>query len=90
VYSPLVEVFSIDEAWLDVTHSLSTFGTAERIAYLLKARIKESFGITCSIGIAPNKLLAKLASDMQKLDGLTQIKPEDVGRILERMPIKEL
>ena len=89
-YTPLVEVFSIDEAWLDVTHSLSIFGTAERIAYLLKARIKESFGITCSIGIAPNKLLAKLASDMQKPDGLTVIKPEDVGRILERMPIKEL
>ncbi len=89
-YTPLVEVFSIDEAWLDVTHSLSIFGTAERIAYLLKARIKESFGITCSVGIAPNKLLAKLASDMQKPDGLTIIKPEDVTRILERMPIKEL
>jgi DNA polymerase-4 len=67
-YTPLVEVFSIDEAWLDVTHSLSIFGTPERIAYLLKARIKESFGITCSIGIAPNKLLAKLASDMEKPD----------------------
>jgi len=89
-YTPLVEVFSIDEAWLDVTHSLSIFGTPERIAYVLKARIKESFGITCSIGIAPNKLLAKLASDMQKPDGLTTIKPEDVSRVLERMPIKEL
>ena len=64
--------------------------TPERIAYLLKARIKESFGITCSIGIAPNKLLAKLASDMQKPDGLTIIKLEDVSRILERMPIDEL
>jgi DNA polymerase-4 len=89
-YTPLVEVFSIDEAWLDVTHSLSIFGTPERIAYLLKARIKESFGINCSVGIAPNKLLAKLASDMQKPDGLTVIKPEDVSRVLERMPIKEL
>lgn len=67
-YTPLVEVFSIDEAWLYLTHSLSIFGTPERIAYLLKARIKESFGITCSIGIAPNKLLAKLASDMEKPD----------------------
>lgn len=89
-YTPLVEPFSIDEAWLDVTHSLSIFGTSERIAYLLKARIKESFGITCSIGIAPNKLLAKLASDMQKPDGLTIIRPEDVSRVLERMPINEL
>ena len=89
-YTPQVEVFSIDEAWLDVTHSLSIFGSPERIAYLLKARIKESFGITCSIGIAPNKLLAKLASDLHKPDGLTTIKPEDVSRTLERMPIKEL
>lgn len=89
-YTPLVEVFSIDEAWLDVTHSLSIFGTPERIAYLLKARILESFGLRCSIGIAPNKLLAKLASDMKKPDGLTVIKPEDVTRVLEGLPIQEL
>src|ERR1039457_6580312 len=68
-YTPEVEVFSIDEAWLDVTHSISLFNSPERIAYLIKARIKHRFGITCSIGIAPNKLLAKLASDMQKPDG---------------------
>jgi len=89
-YTPEVEVFSIDEAWLDVTHSLGIFGTPERIAYLLKARIKESFGITCSVGIAPNKLLAKLASDMFKPDGLTVIRPEDVSRVLERLPVGEL
>jgi DNA polymerase-4 len=89
-YTPDVEVFSIDEAWLDVTHSLSIFGTAERIAHLLKARILESFGLKCSIGIAPNKLLAKLASDMKKPDGLTVILPEDVSRIMERLPIQEL
>ncbi len=89
-YTPEVEAFSIDESWLDVTHSLGIFGSAVTIAYLIKARIRHSFGITCSIGIAPNKLLAKLASDMQKPDGLTIIAPEDVARILERMPIKEL
>ena len=89
-YTPEVEAFSIDESWLDVTHSLSIFGSAVNIAYQIKARIRDSFGITCSIGIAPNKLLAKLASDMQKPDGLTVIEPEDVARILERLPIKEL
>lgn len=89
-FTPEVEAFSIDESWLDVTHSLSIFGSAVNIAYQIKARIRHSFGITCSIGIAPNKLLAKLASDMQKPDGLTVIEPEDVPRILERMPIKEL
>jgi DNA polymerase-4 len=89
-YTPEVEAFSIDESWLDVTHSLSIFGTAETIAYQIKARIRHSFGITCSIGIAPNKLLAKLASDMQKPDGLTIIAPDNVSRVLELMPIKEL
>lgn len=89
-YTPLVEVFSIDEAFLDISASLSIFGTPERIAYLLKARILHSFGLKCSIGIAPNKLLAKLASDMQKPDGLTIIAPDDVLQVLERMPINEL
>ena len=89
-YTPEVEAFSIDESWLDVTHSLGIFGSAVTIANLIKARIRHGFGITCSIGIAPNKLLAKLASDMQKPDGLTVILPEDVSRVLERMPIKEL
>lgn len=51
-YTPLVEVFSIDEAFLDVTASLNLFGSAERIAYLLKARIRHEFGLTCSVGIA--------------------------------------
>jgi DNA polymerase-4 len=90
VYTPEVEAFSIDESWLDVTHSLSIFASAENIAYLIKARIKHLFGITCSIGIAPNKLLAKLASDMHKPDGLTIIEPCNVTRILEHMPINEL
>ena len=89
-YTPEVEAFSIDESWLDVTHSLSIFGTAENIAYLIKARLKHQFDITVSIGIAPNKLLAKLASDMMKPDGLTVITPENVARTLERMPIQEL
>lgn len=89
-YTPLVEVFSIDEAFLDVTGSIKLFGSAETIAYQLKARIRHEFGLTCSIGIAPNKLLAKLASDMQKPDGLTIIPPNRVTEILERLPVKEL
>lgn len=89
-YTPEVEPFSIDESWLDVTHSLSIFGSAVTIAHLIKARILHSFGLRCSIGIAPNKLLAKLASDMQKPDGLTIIEPENVSRVLERLPVGEL
>ncbi len=89
-YTPLVEPFSIDEAFMDVTYSLKLFGSAETIAYQLKASIKHSFGITCSVGIAPNKLLAKLASDMQKPDGLTVITPDRVRDVLEQMPVGEL
>jgi DNA polymerase-4 len=89
-YTPEVEAFSIDESWLDVTHSLSIFGSAITIVHLIKARILHSFGLRCSVGIAPNKLLAKLGSDQIKPDGLFIINPEDVSRILERMPIQEL
>jgi len=89
-YTPLVEVFSIDEAFLDVTGSLSLFGSAERITALLKERIRREFGLTCSVGIAPNKLLAKLASDMQKPDGLTIIPPDRIAEVLEHLPVNEL
>jgi DNA polymerase-4 len=89
-FTPLVEVFSIDEAFLDVTGSLGLFGAPERIAFLLKAQIRHRFGITCSIGIAPNKLLAKLASEMKKPDGLTVIRPDEVARVLDTIPAKDL
>jgi DNA polymerase-4 len=89
-FTPLVEVFSIDEAFLDVTGSMGLFGTPERIAFLLKAQIRHHFGITCSIGIAPNKLLAKLASEMKKPDGLTVIRPDEVPRALETIPARDL
>jgi len=89
-YSPLVEVFSIDESFLDVTSCLRLFGSAERISWLIKARIRHRYGITCSVGIAPNKILAKLASEMHKPDGLTIIPPERVGEVLEELPVGEL
>ncbi len=89
-YTPLIEVFSIDEAFLDVTGALAIFGSVQRIACLIKARIHHSFGLTCSIGIAPNKLLAKLASEMQKPDGLTVIPAGEVSRIMAQLPVGEL
>ncbi|MBJ6726204.1 DNA polymerase IV [Geomonas sp. Red875] len=89
-FTPQVEVFSIDEAFLDVTGSRALFGPPEEIARQIKQRIRERFGLTCSVGVAPNKLLAKLASDMQKPDGLTVIRPEEVATVLERVPIKDL
>jgi DNA polymerase IV len=89
-YTPLVEVFSIDEAFLDVTGSTRLFGSGTHIAKLIKADIKAELGITCSVGVAPNKLLAKLASDMQKPDGLTVIEPERVPQVMEHLPVGEL
>jgi DNA polymerase-4 len=89
-YSPVCEVYSIDEAWLDVTHSLSIFGSAENIAYKLKARIYHNFGLRCSIGIAPNKMLAKVAADIIKPDGMVIIKPEEVKQFMEHLPIQDL
>lgn len=89
-YTPLVETFSIDEAFLDITYSQALYGSAETIALQLKARIKYELGLTCSIGIAPNKLLAKLASDMQKPDGLTIISPDKVKETLENIPVGDL
>lgn len=89
-FTPLVEMFSIDEAFLDVTGCDALFGDPVRIAIRIKERVWNEAGLTCSIGIGPNKLLAKLGSDMQKPDGLVLISPEDVADVLENLPVKEL
>ena len=102
-YTPLVEIFSIDEAFLDVTethprfartrHPHSTHGSlsgVEPLAQRIKGRIRKRFGLTCSIGIGPNKLIAKLASDLEKPDGLVWIRREDIRPLFERLPITAL
>jgi DNA polymerase-4 len=86
----VVELFSIDEAFLDVTGCEALFGDPVRMAVLIKERIWEEMALTCSIGIGPNKLLAKLGSDMQKPDGLVLIMPEDVADVLENLPVSDL
>lgn len=89
-YSPLVEVFSVDEAFLDVSGSLNFFGSVERISYLIKSRINARLGLTCSVGVAPNKLLAKLASGMKKPDGLIFIKRDNIADLMSDLSIGEL
>jgi DNA polymerase-4 len=89
-FTPLVELFSIDEAFLDVGGCEALFGDPLRIAVLIKERVWEEMGLTCSIGVAPNKLLAKLGSDLQKPDGLVLISPGDVAEVLERLPVQQL
>jgi len=89
-FTPLVEMFSIDEAFLDVTGCEALFGDPVRIAIRIKERVWSETGLTCSIGIGPNKLLAKLGSDMQKPDGLVLISSDDIQAVLEDLPVKEL
>jgi len=89
-FSPQVEQVSIDEAYLDLTGTERYEGSPNRAAQELKRRILELTALTCSVGIAPNRFLAKIASDMDKPDGLTHIRPEDVESILRHLPIRKV
>ncbi len=89
-YTPLVEPMSVDEAFLDVTGSDRLLGDAVTIAKDIRQRIKGELGLTASVGVSFNKFLAKLASDMDKPDGLTVIMPDDVPRVLPPLPIERM
>jgi DNA polymerase-4 len=89
-FSPVVEPLSIDEAFLDLAGTERALGRPEDVARRLKDRIKSDLQLTASVGLAPNKYLAKLASDMNKPDGLTIIRPEDIDRMLPPLPITRL
>ncbi|MCJ7747705.1 MAG: DNA polymerase IV [Desulfobacterales bacterium] len=86
-FTPIIEDVGIDEAFLDIS---SIDKPSEEIAKKIKRRIKDETDLTCSIGIAPNKLLAKMASDMQKPDGFTTIKDEDVESHIWPLPARKL
>jgi DNA polymerase-4 len=89
-FTPLVEGLSLDEAFLDVTASRSLHGDAVTIARQIKQRIREQTGLAASVGVAANKLVAKIASDLEKPDGLTVVTPERVNLVLDPLPVKRL
>lgn len=89
-YTPMVEQVSVDEAFLDVSGCEELFGDAEQIGRLIMKRIEDELGLTASVGIAPNKFLAKLASDLQKPRGFVVIRPETIREILDPLPVKKL
>jgi DNA polymerase-4 len=89
-FTPLVEVASIDEAYLDITQSLLLFQSPLHIATSIKNQIREHEQLTCSIGIAPNKLLGKLGSRLKKPDGLVVIPEENVEEVLKDLPVSKL
>ena len=78
-FSPLVEQASVDEAYLDGTGLERLFGPVEELGRRIKARVREATGLNCSVGAAPVRFLAKIASDLDKPDGLSVIRPEAVA-----------
>ena len=86
-FSPLVEQASVDEAYMDVTGTRTLFGPPLELARALQARVREATGLSSSIGIAPVKFLAKIASDFRKPGGITVIEPEDVAAFLKDLPV---
>lgn len=89
-FTPLIEPVSIDEAFLDLSDVAADFGEAERLAHAIKEAIKTRLQLTASMGVAPNKFLAKIASDLQKPDGLTVVRPQDVDNLLLQLPLERL
>ncbi|MCL4553299.1 MAG: DNA polymerase IV [Candidatus Marsarchaeota archaeon] len=86
-FTDLLEISSIDECYMDMTRTSARFGGPMEAGRLLKEKIREAEGLTCTIGIAPNKLLAKLAAGLKKPDGLSWITSSDVCRLFETLPL---
>src|SRR3989344_4965479 len=91
-YTPVMEIFSMDEAFLDVTDTQQYFGGAVAIAQHIKADLRAEVGdwVRCSIGIASGKILAKLASELKKPDGLVVLEDKDIARTLAKVPLTDL
>ena len=90
IHTDLIEPLSLDEAYLDVTENKTGLPTATLVARTIRAQIREEVQLTASAGVAPNKFLAKLASDWRKPDGLFVIQPEEVNAFLLPLPIGRL
>lgn len=88
-YTPLVQPLSLDEAFLDLTEAAEIFGSATAIAREIKRRILEETGLTASAGVSVNKFVAKVASAMNKPDGLTVVRPDQIERFVARLPIED-
>ncbi|WP_404376870.1 DNA polymerase IV [Vreelandella aquamarina] len=86
----LIEPLSLDEAFLDVSGVTLHHGSATRMAEAIRQRVKEEVGITVSAGVAPNKFLAKIASDWRKPDGLCVITPDDIDAFVQQLPVKKI
>jgi DNA polymerase-4 len=87
-YTDKIEPLSLDEAYLDVTNHPTMFAT--KIAQEIRHAVASELGLTCSAGVGPNKLIAKIASDMNKPNGLTVVQPHQVREFMEAMPLRKI
>ncbi|MBL8829181.1 MAG: DNA polymerase IV [Planctomycetaceae bacterium] len=89
-YTPLVEPLSLDEAFLDASGSEALFGSSAEIGRQIKRRIRTELNLVASVGVAPNKFLAKIASDLRKPDGFVVVEPDQVQAFLDPLPVGRL
>jgi DNA polymerase-4 len=86
-HTDIIEPLSLDEAYLDVTANKTDLSTATKVAIAIRQQIREELSLTASAGVAPNKFLAKIASDWRKPDGLFVIQPKDIDTFLPPLPV---
>ncbi len=89
-HTPIVQPASLDEAYLDVSDHLEPWGSATAVAREIRRRVKDERGLTVSVGVGPNRLIAKIASDFDKPDGLTVVKPHRVRAFLDPLPVRRI
>jgi DNA polymerase-4 len=89
-YTPTIEPLALDEAFLDITSSRRLWGEAQSIGRRIKAEIKHELDLTASVGIAPNKFIAKLASDLDKPDGLVIVEADGIQQLLDPLPVSRI
>ena len=89
-YTPVIQTLSLDEAFLDVSEHLGEFGSATAIAVDIRRRVREERRLTVSVGVGPNKLVAKIASDVDKPNGLTVVRPSEAEAFLAPLPVRRL
>jgi DNA polymerase-4 len=89
-FTPMVDILSVDEAFLDISDLPLGPGEQELLGRKVKDKVRKATGLTCSVGIAPGRLLAKLASTLDKPDGLTVIRADGISEVLEKLPVGKL
>ena len=89
-FSPLVEMVSIDEAYIDISGCEQILGSPRKIASTIKKKVQKETELTCSVGVAPVRFLAKIASDLDKPDGLTLVLPDQVDTFIDALLIQKV